>query len=145
MSVEALKKDEYSTKEMLNDFFTKEIKEVVNSVPEMNEDEIKQLTGSQLYNIFLQSEWKTYHDKNWEYILVDLKNQKRKLYYTLGQPLKNGHTYISMDTVEDFNISIWKKVWDKVVWVYADIDYNNAKNIYKWNLTYKNGEFRPKK
>ncbi len=144
MSIETLK-NESSPEEMLNDFFSKEIKELANSVPEMNEDEIKQLTGAQLYNIFLQSEWKSYHDKNWEYILVDFKNQKRKLYYTLGQPLKNGHTYISMDTVEDFNISIWKKVWDKVVWVYADIDYNNAKNIYKWNLTYKNGEFRPKK
>ena len=144
MSVETLKNNEHSTEEgLLN--LKKEINETINSIPEMNENEIKQLTGSQLYNIFLQSEWKSYHDKNWEYILVDFKNQKRKLYYTLGQPLKNGHTYISMDTVEDFNISIWKKVWDKVVWVYADIDYNNAKNIYKWNLTYKNGEFRPKK
>lgn len=144
MSVETLKNNEHSTEEgLLN--LKKEINETINSIPEMNENEIKQLTGSQLYNIFLQSEWKSYHDKNWEYILVDFKNQKRKLYYTLGLPLKNGHTYISMDTVEDFNISIWKKIWDKVVWVYADIDYNKAKNIYKWNLTYKNGEFRPKK
>ena len=143
MSIETLNKRN-STEEMLNDL-AKEVKETLNSVPEMNENEIKQLTGSQLYKIFLQSEWKSYHDKNWECILVDFKNQKRKLYYTLGQPLKNGHTYISMDTIENFNISIWKKVWDKVVWVYAEIDYNNAKNIYKWNLTYKNGEFRPKK
>ena len=67
------------------------------------------------------------------------------MYYTLGKPLKNGHTYISMETIMDNNIGIWRKVWDKVVWVYADIDYNKAKNIYKWNLTYKNGEFRPKK
>jgi len=145
MSVEALKNNEYSTNEELNDFFSKEMKELANSVPEMNENEIKQLTGSQLHEIFLQSEWKTYKDNNWEYIMVNFKNQKRKLYYTLGQPLKDGHTYISVDSIENFNISIWRKFWNKIVWVYADIENNNAKNIHKWNLTYKNGEFQPKK
>ena len=94
---------------------------------------------------FLQSEWKTYKDNNWEYIIVNLKNQKRKLYYTLGKPLKDGHTYISVDSVDNYNICIWRKVWDKIVWVYANIENNNAKNIYKWNLTYKNGELQPKK
>lgn len=144
MSVETLKNNEHSTEEgLLN--LKKEINETINSIPEMNEDEIKQLTGSQLYNIFLQSEWKTYKDNNWEYIIVNLKNQKRKLYYTLGQPLKDGHTYISVDSIENFNISIWRKSWDKIVWIYADIENNNAKNIHKWNLTYKNGEFQPKK
>jgi len=58
MSVEALKNNEYSTNEELNDFFSKEMKELANSVPEMNENEIKQLTGSQLHEIFLESEWK---------------------------------------------------------------------------------------
>lgn len=145
MSVETLKNNEYSTSEELNDFFSKEMKELANSVPEMNENEIKQLTGSQLHEIFLQSEWKTYKDNNWEYIMVNFKNQKRKLYYTLGQPLKDGHTYISVDSIENFKISIWRKFWNKIVWVYADIENNNAKNIHKWNLTYKNGEFQPKK
>jgi len=144
MSVETLKNNEHSTEEgLLN--LKKEINETINSIPEMNENEIKQLKGSDLYNIFLQSEGKEYKDKIWTYIIVNLKNKKRKLYYTLGKPLKNGHTYINMETIMDNNIGIWRKVWDKVVWVYADIDYNKAKNIYKWNLTYKNGEFRPKK
>lgn len=143
MSIETLNY-ENSTKEMLNDL-AKEVKETINSAPEMNENEIKQLTGSQLHDIFLQSEWKTYKDNNWEYIIVNLKNQKRKLYYTLGQPLKNGHTYITVDSIDNYKISIWRKVWDKIVWIYADIENNNAKNIYKWNLTYKNGEFQPKK
>lgn len=144
MSVEALKNNEYSTEEGLFNL-KKEINETINSTPEMNENEIKQLTGSQLHNIFLQSEWKTYKDNNWEYIIVNLKNQKRKLYYTLGKPLKDGHTYISVDSVDNYNICIWRKVWDKIVWVYANIENNNAKNIYKWNLTYKNGELQPKK
>ena len=108
-------------------------------------NEIKQLNGTELYNIFLQSEGKTYKDNNWEFVIVNHKNQKRKLYYTLGQPLKNGHTYVSIDSVENYYISIWRKVWDKVVWVYAEIGSNSAKNIHKWNLTYKNGEFQPKK
>lgn len=144
MSVEALKNNEYSTEEGLFNL-KKEIKETINSTPEMNESEIKQLTGPQLHDIFLQSEWKTYKDNNWEYIIVNLKNQKRKLYYTLGKPLKDGHTYISVDSVDNYNICIWRKVWDKIVWVYANIENNNAKNIYKWNLTYKNGELQPKK
>ena len=144
MSVEALKNNEYSTEEGLSNL-KKEINETINSIPEMNENEIKQLTGSQLHDIFLQSEWKTYKDNNWEYIMVNFKNQKRKLYYTLGQPLKDGHTYISVDSVENYSISIWRKSWDKIIWIYADIENNNAKNIHKWNLTYKNGEFQPKK
>ena len=144
MSVEALKNNEYSTEEGLFNL-KKEIKETINSTPEMNENEIKQLTGPQLHDIFLQSEWKTYKDNNWEYIIVNLKNQKRKLYYTLGQPLKDGHTYISVDSVENYSISIWRKSWNKLVWIYAEITDNNAKNIHKWNLTYKNGEFQPKK
>lgn len=144
MSVETLKNNEYSTEEGLFNL-KKEINETINSTPEMNENEIKQLTGSQLHDIFLQSEWKTYKDNNWEYIIVNLKNQKRKLYYTLGKPLKDGHTYISVDSVDNYNICIWRKVWDKIVWVYANIENNNAKNIYKWNLTYKNGELQPKK
>jgi len=144
MSVEALKNNEYSTEEGLFNL-KKEINETINSTPEMNENEIKQLTGSQLHDIFLQSEWKTYKDNNWEYIIVNLKNQKRKLYYTLGKLLKDGHTYISVDSVDNYNICIWRKVWDKIVWVYANIENNNAKNIYKWNLTYKNGELQPKK
>jgi len=144
MSVEALKNNEYSTEEGLFNL-KKEINETINSTPEMNENEIKQLTGSQLHDIFLQSEWKTYKDNNWEYIIVNLKNQKRKLYYTLGKPLKDGHTYISVDSVDNYNTCIWRKVWDKIVWVYANIENNNAKNIYKWNLTYKNGELQPKK
>ena len=146
MSVEALKNNEYSTEEMLNDFFTKEMKDVVNSVPEMSESEIKQLNKSQLYEIFLQSERKTYKDNNWEFIIVNLKNQKRKLYYTLGKPLKNGLTYIAMDTIDDFHISIWKKNKDKIIWVYAKIeDDSSIKNIHKWNLTYKNGDLLPEK
>lgn len=144
MSVEALKNNEYSTEEGLFNL-KNEIKETINSTPEMNENEIKQLTGPQLHDIYLQSEWKTYKDNNWEYIIVNLKNQKRKLYYTLGKSLKDGHTYISIDSIDNYNISIWRKVWDKIVWIYADIENNNAKNIYKWNLTYKNGEFQPKK
>ena len=144
MSVEALKNNEYSTEEGLFNL-KKEINETINSTPEMNENEIKQLTGPQLHDIYLQSEWKTYKDNNWEYIIVNLKNQKRKLYYTLGKPLKDGHTYISVDSVDNYNICIWRKVWDKIVWVYANIENNNAKNIYKWNLTYKNGELQPKK
>ena len=142
---ETLNNNEYSTENELNNFFKNEMEKVVNSVPEINENEIKQLNKSQLYEIFLQSEWKSYHDKNWEYILIKYKNQKRKLYYTLGQPLKNGHTYIAVDTIDDFHISIWKKVWDKIVWVYAEIEGNNTKNIYKWNLKYKNGDFKPEK
>jgi len=144
MSVEALKNNEYSTEEGLFNL-KKEIKETINSTPEMNESEIKQLTGPQLHDIFLQSEWKTYKDNNWEYIVINLNNKKRKLYYTLGKPLKDGHTYISVDSVDNYNICIWRKVWDKIVWVYANIENNNAKNIYKWNLTYKNGELQPKK
>lgn len=145
MSVEALKNNEYSTSEELNDFFSKEMKELVNSVPEMNDNEIKQLTASQLDEIYLQSEWKTYKDNNWEYIIVNFKNQKRKLYYTLGKPLKDGHTYITTDSIDNYSISIWRKVWNKIVWVYAEIKGEKATNIHKWNLTYKNGEFQPKK
>ena len=144
MSVEALKSNEYSTEEGLFNL-KNEIKETINSTPEMNESEIKQLTGPQLQDILLQSEWKTYKDNNWEYIVINLNNKKRKLYYTLGKPLKDGHTYISVDSVENYSISIWRKSWDKIVWIYADIENNNAKNIHKWNLTYKNGEFQPKK
>ena len=144
MSVETLKNNEYSTEEGLFNL-KKEINETINSTPEMNENEIKHLTGSQLHDIFLQSEWKTYKDNNWEYIVINLNNKKRKLYYTLGKPLKDGHTYISIDSIDNYNISIWRKVWDKIVWIYADIENNNAKNIYKWNLTYKNGELQPKK
>ena len=144
MSVETLKNNEYSTEEGLFNL-KKEINETINSIPEMNENEIKQLTGPQLHDIFLQSEWKTYKDNNWEYIVINLNNKKRKLYYTLGKPLKDGHTYISVDSVDNYNICIWRKVWDKIVWVYANIENNNAKNIYKWNLTYKNGELQPKK
>jgi flagellar basal body-associated protein FliL len=55
MSVEALKNNEYSTEEGLSNL-KKEIKETINSIPEMNENEIKQLTGPQLHDIFLQSE-----------------------------------------------------------------------------------------
>jgi flagellar basal body-associated protein FliL len=55
MSVEALKNNEYSTEEGLFNL-KKEIKETINSTPEMNESEIKQLTGPQLHDIFLQSE-----------------------------------------------------------------------------------------
>jgi flagellar basal body-associated protein FliL len=55
MSVEALKNNEYSTEEGLFNL-KKEINETINSTPEMNENEIKQLTGSQLHDIFLQSE-----------------------------------------------------------------------------------------
>lgn len=141
MSIETLNRED-STAKMLNGL-ANEIKE--NLTPEMNENEIKQLNGTELYNIFLQSEGKTYKDNNWEFVIVNHKNQKRKLYYTLGQPLKNGHTYVSIDSVENYYISIWRKVWDKVVWVYAEIESNSAKNIHKWNLTYKNGEFQPKK
>jgi len=144
MSVETLKNNEHSTEEGLFNL-KKEIKETINSTPEMNESEIKQLTGSQLHDIFLQSEWKTYKDNNWEYIVINLNNKKRKLYYTLGKPLKDGHAYISVDSVENYSISIWRKSWDKIVWIYADIENNNAKNIHKWNLTYKNGELQPKK
>lgn len=143
MSIETLNCED-STAKMLNGL-ANEIKENINSIPEMNENEIKQLNGTELYNIFLQSEGKTYKDNNWEFVIVNHKNQKRKLYYTLGQPLKNGHTYVSIDSVENYYISIWRKVWDKVVWVYAEIESNSAKNIHKWNLTYKNGEFQPKK
>ena len=143
MSIETLNRED-STAKMLNGL-ANEIKENLNSIPEMNENEIKQLNGTELYNIFLQSEGKTYKDNNWEFVIVNHKNQKRKLYYTLGQPLKNGHTYVSIDSVENYYISIWRKVWDKVVWVYAEIESNSAKNIHKWNLTYKNGEFQPKK
>lgn len=143
MSIETLNRED-STAKMLNGL-ANEIKENLNSIPEMNENEIKQLNGTELYNIFLQSEGKTYKDNNWEFVIVNHKNQKRKLYYTLGQPLKNGHTYVSIDSVENYYISIWRKVWDKVVWVYAEIGSNYAKNIHKWNLTYKNGEFQPKK
>lgn len=143
MSIETLNCED-STAKMLNGL-ANEIKENLNSIPEMNENEIKQLNGTELYNIFLQSEGKTYKDNNWEFVIVNHKNQKRKLYYTLGQPLKNGHTYVSIDSVENYYISIWRKVWDKVVWVYAEIESNSAKNIHKWNLTYKNGEFQPKK
>lgn len=143
MSIETLNRED-STAKMLNGL-ANEIKENLNSIPEMNENEIKQLNGAELYNIFLQSEGKTYKDNNWEFVIVNHKNQKRKLYYTLGQPLKNGHTYVSIDSVENYYISIWRKVWDKVVWVYAEIGSNSAKNIHKWNLTYKNGEFQPKK
>ncbi len=143
MSIETLNRED-STAKMLNGL-ANEIKENLNSIPEMNENEIKQLNGTELYNIFLQSEGKTYKDNNWEFVIVNHKNQKRKLYYTLGQPLKNGHTYVSIDSVENYYISIWRKVWDKVVWVYAEIGSNSAKNIHKWNLTYKNGEFQPKK
>ena len=143
MSIETLNRED-STAKMLSGL-ANEIKENLNSTPEMNEDEIKQLNGTELYNIFLQSEGKTYKDNNWEFIIVNHKNQKRKLYYTLGQPLKNGHTYVTIDSVENYYISIRRKVWDKVVWVYAEIESNSAKNIHKWNLTYKNGEFQPKK
>ena len=143
MSIETLNRED-STAKMLNGL-ANEIRENLNSTPEMNENEIKQLNGTELYNIFLQSEGKTYKDNNWEFVVVNHKNQKRKLYYTLGQPLKNGHTYVSIDSVENYYISIWRKVWDKVVWVYAEIESNSAKNIHKWNLTYKNGEFQPKK
>ncbi len=55
MSIETLN-DKNSTREMLNDFFSKEMKKVVDSVPEMSENEIKQLNKSQLYEIFSQSE-----------------------------------------------------------------------------------------
>lgn len=143
MSIETLNRED-STAKMLNGL-ANEIRENLNSTPEMKENEIKQLNGTELYNIFLQSEGKTYKDNNWEFVVVNHKNQKRKLYYTLGQPLKNGHTYVSIDSVENYYISIWRKVWDKVVWVYAEIEGNSAKNIHKWNLTYKNGEFQPKK
>lgn len=143
MSIETLNRED-STAKMLNGL-ANEIRENLNSTPEMNENEIKQLNGTELYNIFLQSEGKTYKDNNWEFVVVNHKNQKRKLYYTLGQPLKNGHTYVSIDSVENYYISIWRKVWDKVVWVYAEIESNSAKNIHKWNLIYKNGEFQPKK
>ena len=143
MSIETLNRED-STAKMLNGL-ANEIKENLNSIPEMNENEIKQLNGAELYNIFLQSEGKTYKDNNWEFVIVNHKYQKRKLYYTIGQPLKNGHTYVSIDSVENYYISIWRKVWDKVVWVYAEIGSNSAKNIHKWNLTYKNGEFQPKK
>ena len=146
MSIETLN-DKNSTREMLNDFFSKEMKEVVDSVPEMSENEIKQLNKSQLYEIFSQSEWKSYKDQNWDYyILINYKNQKRKLYYTLGKNLKNGHTYISIDSVDNYHISIWRKDWSKIVWIYAEIGNSNiAENIYRWELTYKNGDFRPKK
>ncbi len=145
MSIETLKNNN-STKEELNNFFTKEIKKLANSVPEMNENEIKQLNGSQLYEIFLQAEWKSYQDKNWEYILINFKNQKRKLYYTLWKPLKDNHTYICVDSIEDYHISIWRKNWDKVVWIYAEIgNSNTAENIYKWDLIYKNGDLQTKK
>jgi hypothetical protein len=55
---ETLNYNENSTSKELNDL-AKEIKknkEIMNSTPEMNENEIKQLNGPQLYNIFLQSE-----------------------------------------------------------------------------------------
>ena len=146
MSVEALNNKEYSTKNELNNFFNQEIKEVVNSVPEMTENEIKQLNVTELHNILSQSEWKTYKDNNWEYIIVNHKNLKRKLYYTLWKPLKNGHTYIAVDTIDDYHISIWRKTWDKIIWVYAKIeDDNSIKSIHKWNLTYKNGDLLPQK
>ncbi len=146
MSVETLKNNEHLTeKGLLN--LKKEINETINSIPEMSENEIKQLNESQLYEIFLQSEWKSYKDQNWDYyILINYKNQKRKLYYTLGKNLKNGHTYISIDSVDNYHISIWRKDWSKIVWIYAEIGNSNiAENIYRWELTYKNGEFRPKK
>lgn len=151
MSVEILNNNEPSTEEMLHDFFTKEIKEVVNSVPEMTENEIQQLNVTELHNILSQSEWKTYKDNTWEYIIVNHKNLKRKLYYTLWKPLKDGHTYIAVDTINDPHISIWKKTWERITWVYAKIGYtktendSSIQNIHKWNLTYKNGDFLPKK
>lgn len=152
MSIETLN-DKNSTREMLNDFFSKEMKEVVDSVPEMNEDEITQLNESQLYEIFSQSEWKSYHDQNWEYILVNFKDKdknkdkKRKLYYTLWKKLKDNLPYICTNTIEhdNFNISIWIPNWKEIKWVYAHISKNNSvTDIYKWNLAYKNGDFKPK-
>ena len=54
MSIETLK----NSNSALNDL-AKEVKETLNSVPKMNEDEITQLNESQLYEIFSQSEWKS--------------------------------------------------------------------------------------
>jgi hypothetical protein len=62
MSIETLNRED-STAKMLNGL-ANEIKENLNSIPEMNENEIKQLNGTELYNIFLQSEGKTYKDNN---------------------------------------------------------------------------------
>ena len=145
MSIETLNKRN-STEEMLNDL-AKEVKETLNSVPKMNENEIKQLNKSQLYEIFLQSDWKTYEDNNWKFIIVNIKNQKRKLYYTLWKKLKDNLPYICTNTIEhdNFNISIWIPNWKEIKWVYAHISKNNSvTDIYKWNLAYKNGDFQPK-
>jgi len=142
MSIETLK----NSNSALNDL-AKEVKETLNSVPKMNEDEITQLNESQLYEIFSQSEWKSYHDQNWEYILVDFKDKKRKLYYTLWKKLKDNLPYICTNTIEhdNFNISIWIPNWKEIKWVYAHISKNNSvTDIYKWNLAYKNGDFQPK-
>ena len=156
MSIETLK----NSNSALNDL-AKEVKETLNSVPKMNEDEITQLNESQLYEIFSQSEWKSYHDQNWEYIIVDIKDkkvdikdkkvnikdEKRKLYYTRWKKLKDNLPYICTNTIEhdNFNISIWIPNWKEIKWVYAHISKNNSvTDIYKWNLAYKNGDFQPK-
>jgi flagellar hook-basal body complex protein FliE len=54
MSIETLNNRDSFKEDLYN--LAKEVKETVNSTPEMNENEIKQLTGSQLHDIFLQSE-----------------------------------------------------------------------------------------
>jgi hypothetical protein len=54
MSIETLNNRDSFKEDLYN--LAKEVKETVNSIHEMNENEIKQLTGPQLHDIYLQSE-----------------------------------------------------------------------------------------
>ena len=113
--------------------------DIINPTPEMNSDEIMWLSKEKLHQIYSSYDRMiTHQDKNWFYIIIN----KKKLYFTAGKDLQNNRTYIDINAGEGDNyISIWKKNWNKIMWVYLD----DVGNIYKWNLKYENGSLQPKK
>lgn len=120
--------------------------ETIDSTPEMSKKEIDNLNWTELMNIFKQTNKDSKRDNIWEYIIVQHKGKNRKLYFTLGKDLKDGHAYITFDSFDgDNNISIWIKKWNKITWIYSDLEGNSFKKIYRWELIYKKGSFEPKK
>lgn len=157
MTTETEKKESLSTDmpEIIDLTKTKEVLEenipmlTIKEINELNEEkELPQV----LWSIYVHCEDNIVTTKeNEHFSIIKYKGSNRKLYQTLGKPLKDNRTYISTETGEgDVSIGIWVKVWNSIKWVYSDTITRNGKcwvaqNIHKWNLKYVNGWFLPKK
>lgn len=114
--------------------------DIVNTTPEMNINDIMNLSDNDITWIYddyasLTKSPNRHIDKNWTFIIV---NNKKIYEQWGGKNYISNRTYISIEAHETitniYNISIRRKEWNNISWIFYEWDGWDYDSPYRWKL-----------